>query len=292
MKHQTPEVIILSGMSGSGKSSALNTLEDAGYFAVDNLPGALFLPLMETLKNRKANPHLQKLAITMDARERTFVRHFPNSLKTLRSRGIFFRVLFFDARDDILLRRFSETRRRHPLSPNGRALTGIRQERDLLQSVREVANHVIDTSYMNVHALREEVLSIVRGRKTKDELSVTLISFGYRFGIPLESDLVLDVRFLPNPHFIPSLRRFSGLDTRVARFVLDKRETKTFLRTIRTLLKLLLRQYLKEGKVYLNIAFGCTGGRHRSVALSEKVAEDLKRLGYPVKIQHRDIRRE
>ncbi len=292
MKKGKAEVIILSGLSGSGKSSALNTLEDAGYFAIDNLPGALFRSLMNALKDRKTFPHLQKLAIVMDAREGASVAHFRDYIEALRRESVSFRVLFFDARDDILLRRFSETRRRHPLSPTGRAITGIQEERKLLRGVRDIATCILDTSCMTIHQLREEVLAIANVHRTRNELSVTLISFGYRFGIPLESDLVLDVRFLPNPHFIPSLRRFSGLDARVARFVRNQRETKTFLRSIRTLLKLLLRQYLKEGKVYLNIAFGCTGGRHRSVAISERLAEDLKHLGYPVKIHHRDINRE
>lgn len=292
MTKQPIEVIILSGMSGSGKSSALNTLEDAGYFAIDNLPGALFPSLTALLADTDRFAHLQKVALVMDAREKSFLDNFKKYFNILKSRRIRFRILFFDARDDVLLRRFSETRRRHPLAPKGRVLLGIQRERHLLNPVRALSHHVIDTSHMTVHQLREKVLTILGGGRRKDELSVTIISFGYRFGIPLEADLVLDVRFLPNPYFVASLRKLSGRDRRVVRFLFPQKSTRAFLKTLHAMLTLLLGEYLREGKAYLNVAFGCTGGRHRSVAIAERIANDLKRLGYPAKIHHRDLNRE
>lgn len=292
MKQRPVEVIILSGLSGSGKSSALNTLEDAGYFAIDNLPGALFPPLMEILRGRKRLAHLRRVAIVMDAREKSSLQNFEKYFGILKSKGIRSRIFFFDARDDILLRRFSETRRRHPLAFKGRILPGIRRERNLLNPVRALSHHVIDTSYLTIHQLREKVLTILRGDRRKEDLSVAVISFGYRFGIPLEADIVLDVRFLPNPYFIKSLRPLSGKDRAVSGFILRQKPTRTFLKTLRAMLLQLLHEYLGEGKAYLNIAFGCTGGRHRSVAIAEAVANNLKRSGYPAKIHHRDVTRE
>lgn len=292
MSSKPIEVVILSGMSGSGKSSALNTLEDAGYFAIDNLPGALFPSLMEILRDGRRFAHLRKIALVMDAREKSFLQNFEKYFGLLKAKGIHFRTFFLDSRDDALLRRFSETRRRHPLASKGRVLLGIHRERNLLNPVRALSHHVIDTSYMTVHQLREKVLTILRGDRRKEELSVTVISFGYRFGIPLEADIVLDVRFLPNPYFVKSLRPLSGKDRAVARFILKQKVARTFLKTLRAMLSLLLREYLGEGKAYLNIAFGCTGGRHRSVTIAEEVANSLKKLGYPAKIHHRDVNRE
>lgn len=290
-KPDSHEVVILSGLSGSGKSSALNTLEDAGYFAIDNLPGPLFPGLVQTVLDPQY-PHFRRVALVMDAREKGFVSGFPKHMKILKAQGIRHHLIFFDARDDVLLRRFSETRRRHPLSPRGSAIAGIRQEREILEPVRAIAGHIIDTSYMNVHELKLEVLTIARGGKKKSELVINLMSFGYRFGVPLDADIVLDVRFLPNPHFVPSLKALTGLSASVSGYVHRQKVTRTFLKDLNRLLKLLLDQFLKEGKVYLNIAFGCTGGRHRSVAVAERIAHDLKKLGYPVKILHRDINRE
>lgn len=291
MKRQSLEVIILSGMSGSGKSSALHTLEDAGYFAIDNLPGELLPTLLELLKRGAGFGSRKRIAVVMDAREPAFLKNFDGYVRLLRSRRIRFRILFLDARDGVLLRRFSETRRRHPLAPKDRVSVGIQRERMLLHPLRNISHHLIDTSYLTVHELREKVLSLVRREQGKKDLSVTVISFGYRYGLPLEADLIIDLRFLPNPHFIDRLRPLSGQNKKVAQFILKKKETKRFLTHLKSMLTLLLRQYLKERKAYLTIGFGCTGGRHRSVTISNKVALDLKLLGYPVKIQHRDISR-
>jgi len=292
MKRAPLEIILISGMSGAGKSAALDTLEDAGYFAIDNLPGILFPALLANLEDHFRLGHIRKIALAMDAREKSFPRNFDHYFRILKRRGIRSRIFFFDARDDILLRRFSETRRRHPLAPSGRVAFGIRKERELLHPIRGIADDIIDTSYMNAHQLRDKVLDMLRGHRPKKELSVTVSSFGYRYGIPLEADIVLDVRFLPNPHFVPRLRPLSGKTAPVAQFIFRRRETKRFLKTLAPLLHLLLREYLREGKVYLNISFGCTGGRHRSVAIAARVASDLKKKGYPVKILHRDLNRE
>lgn len=291
MKRLSPELVILSGMSGSGKSSALNTLEDAGWFAIDNLPGDLIPSLLELLKRPFPLSHLKKIALVMDARERFFLKNFTGTFHFLKSKRIRFRLIFLDARDDILIRRFQETRRRHPLAPSGSMSVGIRRERDLLHPLRAEASCLIDTSYLNVHQLRDKILSLLRQDRLKKELMVSVVSFGYRYGLPLEADLVMDLRFLPNPHFINSLRPLSGKNPKVQGFVFRQKATQNFMKLLNRMLPLLLGQFLKEGKAYLTIAFGCTGGRHRSVAVSEKVAQGLKRLGYPVKIQHRDIAR-
>ncbi|HEX5037420.1 MAG TPA: RNase adapter RapZ [bacterium] len=296
MKKRKPtELLLLSGLAGAGKSTALNILEDLGYFAVDNLPGALLPGFLDLLGGRSATSRPVKLALVMDARDRSFIRNFEKHFLILRQRRIRHRIVFFDARDDVLLRRYSETRRRHPLAPFERASVGILKERLLLAPVRAAADHVIDTTFDDLRAFRAKVLSLVRDRPSKDperRLAVTLLSFGYRHGLPLEADLVLDMRSLPNPHFVPALRPLSGRNPRVARYVMGQRETKTLLKPIRALLKLLAERSVREGKSYWNIAFGCTGGRHRSVAIAEAVSRDLNRWGYPVKVVHRDVNRE
>lgn len=291
MKRKHPEVVLLSGMSGSGKSEALTTLEDAGYFSVDNLPGALLPPLLDLLKARSGLRHLKRIALVMDAREKGFLKNFESYFRILKSRRMRLKILFFDARDDVLVRRFQETRRRHPLSPATGVLAGIQKERNLLHPLRNAATHIIDTSYLNVHELRDKVLFLLRKERLKREMTVSIVSFGYRFGLPLEADVVFDVRFFPNPHFVAPLRPLSGENPRVSGFILRQKVAGPFLRLLKAMLALLLKESLKEGKAYLTVAFGCTGGRHRSVAIAEQVAKNLKQLGYPVKIQHRDISR-
>jgi UPF0042 nucleotide-binding protein len=291
MKKKGREIVIISGLSGSGKSSALKTLEDAGYFAVDNLPGELFPQLIDLLNHPPKSQQLDRIALGLDARGKTFAQNFKKHLEILRRHHIRFKILFLDCNDGLLLRRFSETRRRHPLAPYGHVSEGILKERTMLHSLRAVSQ-VIDTSYLNVHQLRSKILSLLKPEPPKKSISVRVISFGYRYGLPLEADLVFDVRFLPNPHFIDRLRSLSGQNRSVSQFVLKQKETRTFLKPLQTLLALLLKNYLKEGKAYVTIAFGCTGGRHRSVAVSEKLAKDLKRLGYTVTMLHRDIHRK
>lgn len=289
------DLLLLSGISGSGKSTALNILEDQGYFAIDNLPGVLLPELLDLLHRGAALGHLKKIALVMDARERGFIRNFERYALLLRQKKLPHRIVFFDARDDVLVRRYSETRRRHPLAPSERPSVGIRKERALLSPVHAAAHHVVDTTYADLRALRAEVLALAAKRlpaKERQQLSVNLLSFGYRHGLPLEADLVLDVRSLPNPYFVPKLRPLSGKDARVSRFVLGQNETRTYLKPVRSLIRLVLDLSKKEGKSYLNIALGCTGGRHRSVAVTEALAKDLNRWGYPAKLIHRDLNRE
>lgn len=291
MKGPPPHIVILTGLSGSGKSEALDTLEDAGYFAIDNLPGQLLAPLLELFRMPESFKHFHRLALVMDAREKAFLQNFQYYLSLLKSHQIRFHLLFFDARDEVLIRRFSETRRKHPLAPASRISVGIQKERLLMHPIREAATHIVDTSNLNIHELRDKVLDLLKKENLRRELSLSVISFGYRFGLPLDADLVFDVRFLPNPHFVRSLRALPGRHPKVARFVLKQPATRSFLRVLRRLLALLLKQFLKEGKAYVTIAFGCTGGRHRSVAIAERMSRDLNLLGYPVRIVHRDIAR-
>lgn len=227
----------------------------------------------------------------MDARDENFVRHFENYLHLLKERSIDYKIIFFDTTDDVLLRRFSETRRRHPLSPNGRVSAGIQKERELLYHLKKKSDYLIDTSKFTIHDLKKKLLPLFQKKETPFVLPITLMSFGYRFGIPTDADLVFDVRFLPNPHFIKHLKHHSGQNSAVSRYVLKQKITQSFLKHLRPLLKLLLKNYRKEGKSYITIAFGCTGGRHRSVVLAELMAKDLKQEGYPVRIDHRDVTR-
>jgi len=289
------DLILISGLSGSGKSTALNILEDQGYFAIDNLPGVLLPNLLKLLHRGRELGHLNRVALAMDARERDFIRNFGKYAEILKQSRLPYRVVFFDARDDVLVRRYSETRRRHPLAPNERASVGIRKERLLLSPVHTASDHIIDTTYADLRTLRSQVLALADNRlptKKRQGLAVNLLSFGYRHGLPLEADLVLDVRSLPNPYFVPKLKPLSGRDSKVAQYVLSQKETRAYLKPVRALIRLLLDLSKREGKSYFNIALGCTGGRHRSVAITETLAKDLNRWGYPAKLVHRDLHRD
>ncbi len=288
----TLEAIIVTGMSGSGKSTVLNALEDSGYFAIDNFPAPLLPKLFDLLSQDRKSSAYRKIALAMDAREMNFVLHFENYLELLKSRGVRYQIIFLDTSDEALLRRFSETRRRHPLSPQGRVNIGIQKERILLRSVKRIAHHIIDTSTINVHQLKKTAFQIIKKKKTqRDPLTVSIVSFGYRFGIPSDSDLLFDVRFLPNPHFISRLRAYSGQHPKVSAFVLNQAHTRIFLGKLTPFLKLILKLYRLEGKSYATIGIGCTGGRHRSVAVAERLSKTLKKEGFLVKVYHRDIHR-
>ncbi|MBI4196780.1 MAG: RNase adapter RapZ [Deltaproteobacteria bacterium] len=283
------EIVILSGLSGAGKSSALHVFEDLGYNAIDNLPGELLPQLAEMLKRSGSRQRYRKLALVMDARGSEFLNNLQKHLQLFRRTGLPLRILYLEARDSVLIRRFSETRRKHPLAPSGMVLRGIQRERKLLSPLRLQSSQNLDTSTLSVHQLRQRILDFVHQKKSIKKLVVNILSFGYRFGVPLEADLVLDIRFLPNPHFVPSLRPLSGENNRVLRFLLAKNETRLFIKHLKRMLRFLLTCYQKEGKSYLTLAFGCTGGRHRSVAIARKVAQQLKWEGYAVNMYHRDI---
>jgi UPF0042 nucleotide-binding protein len=289
-KRGAAEVVILTGVSGSGKSTALRALEDAGFYCVDNLP-VLFLEKLLELSGHTAG-EVSRIALVVDAREGRFLADAPRVIQEIRQQGADVEVLFLDASDDSLVRRYSETRRRHPLAGDtGTVPDGIAAERRALAELKAIADEVVDTTTLNVHELKR----LVTRRFVSAEgarLGVTVVSFGFRFGLPTHADLVLDVRFLPNPFFIPELKPHPGTDPKVASFVLGQPDAKAFLERIVELLGFLLPRYRGEGKSYLTIAIGCTGGKHRSVALAGALAERLEAGGQPVRLWHRDVEKE
>ena len=284
-----PRVALLTGVSGSGKSTALRALEDAGFYCVDNLPVVLIDKLVE-LSGHTAG-EVSRIALVVDAREGRFLAEAPRAIQELRQKGADVEVIFLDASDESLVRRYSETRRRHPLAGQGDVRDGIAAERRALSDLKAFADEVIDTTTLNVHELKR----LVTRRFATGEggrLGVTVVTFGFRFGIPSHADLVLDVRFLPNPYFVPELRPFPGTDPRVSSFVLGQPDAKAFLDRLLDLLGFLVPRYRAEGKSYLTIAIGCTGGKHRSVALAEALAARLGQGGQPVRLWHRDVEKE
>jgi UPF0042 nucleotide-binding protein len=277
-------IVVVTGLSGAGKSTVLRALEDLGFFCVDNLP----LPLADKFVDLlDANNETEKAAIVVDAREGEFLSQYRDVVRTLRAKGHPVEVLFLDAPDDTLLRRFSETRRRHPVAGDD-LRAGMARERRLLQPLRDDAEAIVDTGNLNVHQLK----GIIQERygRIAGALSVTLLSFGFKHGFPAESDEVLDVRFLPNPYFVESLSAHTGLEPEVARFVLDNDDAREFLRKIEDLLLFSLPRFEREGKAYLTIAIGCTGGRHRSVAVADELGRRLAGK-WSVTVRHRDLDR-
>lgn len=275
-------LVVISGMSGAGKSSALKCFEDLGYYCVDNLPPTLIPTVLDLC--RRATPRVRRVALAIDARTRDFLEQFVPVWSEIRQLEPTARLLYFDAEDPVLVQRFSETRRPHPLAPRGTVEQGIQAERELLGPVQTLADHVVDTSTFNVRELRDFLLD--RFRRGPRKLNISVTSFGFSRGIPDNADLVLDVRFLPNPHYDADLRPQTGLDTPVRSFVESRPETQEFLARVDALLQFLLPRYVQEGKSYLTVAFGCTGGRHRSVAIAEMVGDSLRRQGYPLSVVH------
>jgi len=284
--------VVLTGLSGAGKSQAIRALEDLGYFCVDNLPTALIPTLAEFA--RQAGRELARVAIVVDVREPAFVSKFPAALRRLRaSRGITPVLVFLEATSTALLRRFSETRRPHPLARNRSVAAGIREERLRLAPIRRLADEIVDTTDLTVHELRERFMTAARGRDQERSLLVTFLSFGFRHGLPGESDLVFDVRCLPNPHFVPQLRTRTGRDQRVVQYMLKHRVTRDLLARLAGLTRFLVPHYVHEGKSYLTAAIGCTGGRHRSVMIAEALKKELAGLprGVRLRVRHRDVNR-
>ncbi len=284
--------IVLTGLSGSGKSQAIRALEDLGYFCVDNLPTTL-IPTLAAL-SRRPDTELSKVAVVVDVREGKLLSQFPRIFRRLRDApGLNPALIFLEANDATLVRRFSETRRPHPLAPRRSAIDGIREERKRLAGIRRMADQIIDTSAMTVHELRYAFKPLSRSRAGDVWLVVTLLSFGFKHGLPLDADLVFDVRFLPNPHFVPRLRPRTGRDRTVKRFLDGFEETRLFLDRVADLLTFLVPQYVNEGKSYLTIGIGCTGGRHRSVMIAESLRRRLSVLeGIRLRVKHRDISSE
>jgi RNase adapter protein RapZ len=278
-------LVLLTGLSGSGKSTVLKTFEDLGYYCVDNLPVELISTFSELHKH--GSDEIRRAALLVDAREGAKLAQLPKIFRSLRRRHQAM-LVFIEATDEALLRRFSETRRPHPLAKDLPVRSAIRRERRLMAPIRRLADLVIDTTRFNIHELRHFVLERFQNPDRRP-LLVSLVSFGYRYGVPTDADLVFDVRFLPNPHFVAKFREFSGRDPRVARYVRSFPQTQEFLRRIESLLAYLIPHYIREGKSYLTIAFGCTGGRHRSVMMAEAVRKALARHCYAAKVAHRDI---
>jgi UPF0042 nucleotide-binding protein len=279
------QLVILTGLAGSGKGSVLKTFEDLGYYCVDNLP-VDFIPTFSELYVQGTG-EIERAALLVDAREGDQLARLPEIVKKLR-REHTATLVFVEASDLALVRRFSETRRPHPMGRNLPLRAGIRLERRRMAAIRRLADVIIDTTKFNVHELRQFVTERFQNPEQKP-LLVSLVSFGFRFGIPADADLVFDVRFLPNPHFVPKLRPYSGKDPRVARYIRSFKQTAEFSRRIEDLLVYLIPHYIHEGKSYLTIAFGCTGGRHRSVMLAEEIRRALARKGYATKVVHRDM---
>jgi len=281
------ELVIVTGLSGSGKLSALKTFEDLGYYSVDNLPLEL-VPRFADLVRQSAE--IERAALVVDVREGMRLDEFPALLKKVR-RVLPTRVVFLEASDDALVRRFSETRRPHPMGRSNTVVKSIRAERKRLDPIRNVADIVLDTTKFNVHDLRAHINAQFERDESDRNLTISSNSFGFKNGVPSEADLVFDVRFLPNPHFVPEFRRLTGRHPKVAKFVRDFPQTAEFLDKTTDMLKFLLPHYIKEGKSYLTVAFGCTGGQHRSVFIAEEMKKRLTAEGYRVKTTHRDMPR-
>ena len=277
----------MTGISGAGKASALKAFEDLGFHAVDNLPLEL-LPNFAGLVGESVE--VERAAIVVDVREGTTLDRLPEILKSVR-KLLPTRVVFLDAQDAVLVRRYSETRRPHPLGRSETVSRSIVEERQLLDPIRNVADTLIDTSNFNVHELRAHILERFGQEEETKRLLVSCLSFGFKNGVPLDADMVFDVRFLPNPHFVPEFRKLTGLDPGVARYVRGFPQTREFLSRVTDLMLYLLPHYIEEGKSYLTVAFGCTGGQHRSVMMAEEMSKRLKKAGYQVKALHRDMPR-
>jgi UPF0042 nucleotide-binding protein len=279
-------LVIITGMSGSGKASVLKAFEDLGYYAVDNLPAELMPRFAELVKE---SSETDRAALVVDIREGTRFDRVPKVLQQLK-RQLNTTVLYLEASDDALIRRFSETRRPHPLGRSSETVkAALASERKRLAPIRALADIVIDTSKFNVHELRQHVQERFQREPTERSILVSCVSFGYKHGVPTDADLLFDVRFLPNPHFVPEFRALSGRHPKVAKYIRSFPQTQEFISRISDLLVYLLPHYVREGKSYLTIGFGCTGGQHRSVMIAEEVAKRLKKAGYLLKVVHRDM---
>jgi UPF0042 nucleotide-binding protein len=279
------ELLIITGLSGSGKGSVIRALEDLGYYSVDNLPIELIPKFAELARD---SPTVRCAALVVDIREGESLKNFPALYAQIR-RSIPTKLLFLEADDATLVRRFSETRRPHPLGTDRSVLRSVQSERRKLAPIRALADFIIDTSKFNVHDLRETIIEKFRGEREESKIVIYVTSFGYRHGVPADSDLVFDVRFLPNPNYIPAFKKLTGRNPQVARYIRSFPQTTEFIQRISDLLIYLLPHYIREGKSYLTIAFGCTGGHHRSVMIAEQIHKSLGHAGYRVKINHRDL---
>ncbi len=284
------ELLIITGMSGAGKSLGVKYFEDIGYFCVDNLPPSLIPKFAEVVMHAKSG--LEKIALIIDIRGGAMFLDLLPALATLTDMDIKYKILFLDASESVLVKRFKESRRMHPLSQDGRLSDGIAEERKILKTIKDKADVIIDTSNLNPRQLREAITDHFVKGKSFTGLIVNIVSFGFKYGIPIDSDLVFDVRFIPNPYYIPELKPKTGLEAEVVDYIMGFTETKVFINKLNDLVSFLLPQYVKEGKSQLVIAIGCTGGKHRSVAIADKLYKRLKRRGANVVVEHRDITKD
>ncbi len=281
------EVVIITGFSGAGKSQAANCLEDLGYYCVDNMPPALIKNFITLVADSKSN--INKVAFVMDIRGGAFFEEIKPCLDDMRKMDVNFRVLFLEASDEVLIRRFNETRRQHPLSEKGDVVSGVKKEKTMLKEIRSMADFIIDTSNMKAAKLKAEITGILT---TGDEskFSINIISFGFKHGIPLEADMVFDMRFLPNPYYVPSLKKLTGNSKKIQDYVLKHQESQDFINQVDQMVSGMVPCYMREGKYHLNIAFGCTGGHHRSVTMANVFAKKFKEEGYRITLEHRDLK--
>jgi UPF0042 nucleotide-binding protein len=280
-------IIIITGLAGSGKSTAMAALEDAGFYCVDNMPVAL-LPKFLQLPI-ESNTEIAGIGLVMDLREKGFLSKYSEVFESLKKKGHQFEILFLEAKEDVLVQRYSATRRQHPLSQGKSLLEGIRTERQQLEDLRAVSDKIIDTSNYNVHELKLKISEVARKSKKIGAMRIQIVSFGFKHGVPLDADLVIDVRFLINPYFVSELKHLDGEDSKIQDFILSHEDTRVFLNKYLDLLDYLIPMYEKEGKAYLTVAIGCTGGRHRSVTIGRTIFDHIRKTRNQTEIVHRDI---
>jgi UPF0042 nucleotide-binding protein len=281
------KIIIITGLSGSGKSTAISAFEDAGFYCVDNMPVALLPKFLEL--PIQSNSEITGLAFVMDLREKSFLFTYSLVFDSLKKKGYQFKILFLEADEESLLKRYSQTRRHHPLSQDKSLLEGIRIEREQLKELKNTANKIIDTSRYTVHDLKSVINNIAQQNKSVAPMRINILSFGFKYGTPHDASLIMDVRFLANPYFVPELKDFNGKSQEIKNYVLNNDEARRFTKKFLDLLDYLIPLYEKEGKAYLTIAVGCTGGRHRSVTIAESLFEHIKKPGRQIMVTHRDI---
>lgn len=281
------DVIIVTGLSGAGKSQAINCMEDLGYYCIDNMPPALIKNFMDLIM--RDNVTIEKAAFTIDIRGGEFFDDLKSILEELKNTGLMFKIMFLEASDEVLIRRFNETRRTHPLASAGNTLEGITQERMRLVEIRTLSDYIIDTSNMKTAQLNEEIRKLLLTEEENASFTISIQSFGYKHGIPLDADMVFDMRFIPNPFYLKSMRKLTGNSEKVSSYVMKFPETQDFLRTLHELIDRLIPFYIREGKSHLVLAFGCTGGQHRSVAIANEVARRFLEEGKRVISVHRDL---
>ncbi|MDR3271140.1 MAG: RNase adapter RapZ [Peptococcaceae bacterium] len=286
MNKEELRLVVITGLSGAGKTQAMQSLEDEGYFCVDNLPSAFIVKFAELCAQSQGK--VVNVAIVCDSRGGEFFESLNEALVNLKNEGFRYEILFLEASDEVLVHRYKESRRRHPLSPQGRVLDGIFAERRQLEDLKEQAHKIIDTTGLTAHELRQQITELYSEDSAISRFHISLVSFGYKYGIPLDSDLLFDVRFLPNPFYIKELRPLTGAHPSVREYVFNETTTQAFMRRLEDLLLYILPYYLQEGKPHLVIGIGCTGGQHRSVAIADRIGEILQEKGYTFSVKHRD----